>query len=39
MASVFDVIVSRGDRDGEEVRCGVDEEGFCILRRIHGVLG
>ena len=39
LGDVFDVVVSGGARDGQEVRCGVSEEGFCILRRSHGVLG
>ena len=36
---VFDVVISRGARDGEEVRCDVSEEGICVLRRRYGVMG
>ena len=35
----FDVFVSRGARDGQEVCCGVVKEGFCAIMRSHDVLG
>ena len=39
LGDVFDIVVSRGARDGQEVRCGIGKEGFCVLRRSYGVLG
>ena len=34
LGDVFDVVVSRGARDGREVRCGIGKEGFCVLSRV-----